>query len=59
MRFSMIEIKSFLYILLTNFTFAETEKKIFKANVILTRPYIVDQFQQGSQCPLLVKKIGS
>jgi len=33
MRFSVIEIKVFLYILLTNFSFAETEEKIFKANV--------------------------
>ena len=33
MRFSMIEMKAFLYILLTNFTFAETGEKIIKANV--------------------------
>ncbi|KAG9316668.1 cytochrome P450 [Chiua virens] len=33
MRVSMIEIKTFLCILLTNFTFAETNKKIFMANV--------------------------
>jgi len=33
MRFSMIEMKTFLYILLTTFTFAETGKKIYKANV--------------------------
>jgi hypothetical protein len=29
----MIEMKAFLYILLTNFTFAETGEKIIKANV--------------------------
>jgi hypothetical protein len=29
----MIEMKAFLYILLTNFTFVETGEKIIKANV--------------------------
>ncbi|KAF8894149.1 cytochrome P450 [Infundibulicybe gibba] len=33
MRFSMIEIKTFLYILITNFTFAQTDDTIIKANV--------------------------
>ncbi|KAF9241638.1 cytochrome P450 [Melanogaster broomeanus] len=56
MRFSMIEMKTFLYILLTNFEFAETDKKIYKANVVLTRPYVSGQFKKGSQCPLLVKR---
>ncbi|KAH7926700.1 cytochrome P450 [Leucogyrophana mollusca] len=56
MRFSMIEMKTFLYILLTNFVFSETDKKIYKANVVLTRPYVSRQFKMGSQCPLLVKR---
>ncbi|KAH7916514.1 cytochrome P450 [Hygrophoropsis aurantiaca] len=56
MRFSMIEMKTFLYILLTNFVFSETDKKIYKANVVLTRPYVSRQFKLGSQCPLLVKR---
>jgi cytochrome P450 len=55
MRFSIIEIKTFLYILLTNFEFAETRERIIKANVVLTRPYIAGKFQDGSQLPLLVK----
>ncbi|KAF9227302.1 cytochrome P450 [Gyrodon lividus] len=59
MRFSMIEMKTFLYILLTNFVFAETDKKIYKANVVLTRPYVSGQFKKGSQCPLLVKRYKS
>ncbi|KAF8556350.1 cytochrome P450 [Imleria badia] len=59
MRFSMIEIKTFLYILLANFIFAETEAKIRKLNVVLTRPYVSGQFKKGSQCPLLVKKVAS
>ena len=33
MRFSMIEMKAFLFILLTNFVFNETEEKIVKVNV--------------------------
>ncbi|KAF8647176.1 hypothetical protein AX16_007005 [Volvariella volvacea WC 439] len=56
MRFSIIEIKTFLYILLTNFVFQEAGVKIFKANVVLTRPYISGQFTAGSQLPLLVSR---
>ncbi|RDB16987.1 hypothetical protein Hypma_002672 [Hypsizygus marmoreus] len=54
MRFSIIEIKTFIYILLTKFIFQTTSHKIFKANVVLTRPYISGKFKEGSQCPLLV-----
>ncbi|KAH6914090.1 cytochrome-450 hydroxylase [Coprinopsis sp. MPI-PUGE-AT-0042] len=54
MRFSMIEIKTFLYILLTHFVFKPTKDKIIKSNVVLTRPYISGKFGQGSQCPMLV-----
>ncbi|KAN0091195.1 cytochrome P450 [Tylopilus felleus] len=59
MRFSVIEIKTFLYLLLTNFVFAEAKKKVYKVNVVLTRPYVAGQFKKGTQCPLLVKKIAS
>ncbi|KAG2146409.1 cytochrome P450 [Suillus bovinus] len=48
MRFSMIEMKTFLYILLTTFSFAETDKRIYKAN-----------FKKGSQCPLIVTPLES
>ncbi|TFK44652.1 cytochrome-450 hydroxylase [Crucibulum laeve] len=54
MRFSMIEIKTFIYILVTHFVFKTTEEKIIKANVVLTRPYISGKYKEGSQCPLLV-----
>ncbi|KAF8813584.1 cytochrome P450 [Phlegmacium glaucopus] len=54
MRFSLIEIKAFLYILLTNFVFQTTEDKIIRANVVLTRPYISGKYKEGSQCPLLI-----
>ncbi|KAH9831350.1 cytochrome P450 [Rhodofomes roseus] len=33
MRFSIIEIKTFLFILITHFTFAESDEKVGKANV--------------------------
>jgi len=54
MRFSMIEIKAFLYVLVTNFSFQPTEHKIIKANVVLTRPYISGRYKEGSQCPLII-----
>ncbi|KAF8159536.1 cytochrome-450 hydroxylase [Crassisporium funariophilum] len=54
LRFSMIEIKTFLYILITNFVFQTTEDKIMKANVVLTRPYVSGKFKEGSQCPMFI-----
>ncbi|KAF8906588.1 cytochrome P450 [Gymnopilus junonius] len=54
MRFSILEIKTFLYILLTNFCFQPTGDKIIKANVVLTRPYISGRYKEGSQCPLII-----
>ncbi|KAI5824209.1 cytochrome-450 hydroxylase [Schizophyllum commune Tattone D] len=54
MRFSVIEIKAVLYTLITNFVFAPTEDEVFKANVVLTRPYVAGKFKEGSQCPLRV-----
>ncbi|KAK7035395.1 hypothetical protein VNI00_011926 [Paramarasmius palmivorus] len=56
MRFSMIEIKAFIFILLTNFVLKPTEDNIIKANVVLTRPYIKGKFSQGSQLPLVVRR---
>ncbi|EPQ57508.1 cytochrome P450 [Gloeophyllum trabeum ATCC 11539] len=55
MRFSMIEMKTFLYILLTNFVFSGTGDKIIRANVVLTRPYVQGRYKEGSQCPLFVR----
>lgn len=55
LRFSMIEMKSFLFILLTNFVFAESDEQVGKANVVLTRPYVMGKHMEGSQCPLFVK----
>ncbi|KAI0256106.1 cytochrome P450 [Lactifluus subvellereus] len=53
-RFSLIEMKSFLYVLITNFVFSETDRKVVKANVVLTRPYLSGKFQEGSQCPMII-----
>ena len=33
MRFSIIEIKTFLFVLVTHFRFAEADEKVGKANV--------------------------
>ncbi|KAF8993691.1 cytochrome P450 [Cyathus striatus] len=54
MRFSLIEIKTFLFILITNFVFKTTEEKIVKANVVLTRPYVSGKYAEGSKCPLKI-----
>ncbi|KAG6331757.1 hypothetical protein ID866_7331 [Astraeus odoratus] len=32
------------------------DKEIYKANVVLTRPYVTGEFKDGSRCPLLVKR---
>jgi len=54
-RFSIIEMKSFLFVLLTNFVFTPSpDDKVGKANVVLTRPYVVGKHKEGSQCPLIV-----
>ncbi|KAJ7594780.1 cytochrome-450 hydroxylase [Mycena floridula] len=54
MRFSIIEIKTFLSILLANFVFSETDATIFRANVVFTRPYVQGRYKDGSQLPLRV-----
>ncbi|KZT08852.1 cytochrome P450 [Laetiporus sulphureus 93-53] len=54
MHFSVIEMKTFLFILLTSFTFAESDEQVGKANVVLTRLYVVGKHLEGSKCPLLM-----
>ncbi|KAI0703752.1 cytochrome P450 [Cytidiella melzeri] len=55
MRMSIIELKTFLFMLLTNFSFsASPDHQIGKANVVLTRPYVVGKESQGSMLPLIV-----
>jgi len=52
-RFSLIEMKTFLYVLITNFVF-ETDEIVVKSNVGLTRPYVKNKFKEGSRCPMMV-----
>ncbi|KAI0062953.1 cytochrome P450 [Artomyces pyxidatus] len=53
-RFSLIEMKTFLHTLITNFVFSEADEKVVKANVLMTRPYVSGRFKEGSQCPMIV-----
>ncbi|GAW01775.1 cytochrome-450 hydroxylase [Lentinula edodes] len=55
-RFALIEIKTFLFVLLTNFVFQSGLDPIEKINVVLTRPFVKKQFSKGSQMPLIVKR---
>ncbi|KAJ7647419.1 cytochrome-450 hydroxylase [Roridomyces roridus] len=56
LRFALVEMRCLYYVLLTNFVFRETEDKITKHNVVLTRPYLTGKFKDGTQCPLLVSR---
>ncbi|TEB37603.1 cytochrome-450 hydroxylase [Coprinellus micaceus] len=53
-RFSLIEIKSFIYTLVTNFVFEPAGLKVVPSNVVLTRPYLSKRHSEGSQCPLFI-----
>jgi len=53
MRFSIMEIKIILYVLLSSFTFSNPDN-IIKANVVLTRPFVRGRFREGPQCPIVV-----
>ncbi|KAG8906601.1 hypothetical protein FRC01_007948, partial [Tulasnella sp. 417] len=52
-KFSIIEMKTFLFVLLAAFTFeASSDVKFWKINLVLTRPYVAGQRAKGSQLPL-------
>ncbi|KAG8864404.1 hypothetical protein FRB97_005055, partial [Tulasnella sp. 331] len=52
-RLSIIEIKTFIFVLIAAFTFEPVSGiEIFKMNVVLTRPYVKGQYKKGSQLPL-------
>ncbi|KAJ3995138.1 cytochrome P450 [Lentinula boryana] len=55
-RFALIEVKTFLFVLLTNFIFQAGADPIDKVNVVLTRPFVKKQFKKGSQMPLIIKR---
>ena len=40
-RFSLIEMKTFMYILMTNFVFSETDEKVVKANVYVSLLFLL------------------
>ncbi|KAG9008464.1 hypothetical protein FRB90_008857 [Tulasnella sp. 427] len=55
-KFSIIEMKTFLFVLLSAFTFeAPPNVKYWKMNLVLTRPYVAGQRAKGPQLPLRVK----
>ena len=55
-KFTLAEMKIFLAILIQSFVFTPTpDIEIAKFNAILTRPYVIDQWDMGSQMPVLVK----
>ncbi|KAF7983790.1 hypothetical protein HWV62_19013 [Athelia sp. TMB] len=55
MRFSLIEMKVFLWVLLRAFVFTEGDETVIKRNVVLTRPYMKGRRGDGSMCPLWVR----
>ncbi|KAG8895510.1 hypothetical protein FRB99_000505 [Tulasnella sp. 403] len=56
MRFSIMEMKTFLYVLVSAFTFEPAPGVLlYKRSLVLTRPYIRGRFKEGSQLPLVVK----
>jgi len=55
-KFSIMEIKTIIYVLLITFEFSCPEK-VFKANLALTRPYVGDSFDDCSRCPLHVSRL--
>lgn len=56
-KFSMVEIKVFLGILLPRFVFKPQEGiEISKFNAILTKPYVKDQWELGTRLPLVVER---
>lgn len=54
-KFSLLEIKMFLAVLLPHFVFAPAEE-IAQANAILVRPYVYDKFENGYQLPMQVSQ---
>ncbi|KAF9521013.1 hypothetical protein BS47DRAFT_1335116 [Hydnum rufescens UP504] len=53
MRFSMIEMKTFLFVFIRTFSFSDPPN-VMRVNVILTRPFVKEAYNKGSQLPLLI-----
>ncbi|EJU01602.1 cytochrome P450 [Dacryopinax primogenitus] len=58
-RFSIIEVKAFLFILLRSFIFElpACDMEIVKKTVMVTRPLIKGEEEKGAQLPLLIRPI--
>jgi len=57
-KFTIAEMKIFLTTILPRFEFSPVDDvRISKCNSILTRPYITDKWELGTQLPLRVKKL--
>lgn len=58
-RFSLIEIKALLFMLIRNFVFAEavpTESVIRKTSIV-TRPFVKGEEEAGYQMPVLLRSL--
>lgn len=54
-KFSLVEIKVFLAVILPHFVFTPAED-IAKYNSILLRPYVAQQFERGTRLPVKVQR---
>lgn len=54
-RFSILEMKVFLAVLLPQFSFAPAAE-ISKYNAIITRPYVTNKYELGAQLPLKISR---
>ncbi|KAF9456799.1 cytochrome P450 [Collybia nuda] len=56
-KFTITEMKIFLGMMVSRFVFVPKEGiKISKYNAILTRPYVVDKWELGTQLPVVVRR---
>lgn len=59
-KFTIAEMKAFLAVMLSQFVFTPKEDiEISKFNAILTRPYVVDKWELGTQLPVVVRRYTS
>ncbi|KAG8846895.1 hypothetical protein FRB96_001740 [Tulasnella sp. 330] len=55
-QFAIMEAKTFIAELITSFEFLPApEKKIFKNNIIMTRPFVSGEASKGPQLPMIVR----
>ncbi|KIJ45274.1 hypothetical protein M422DRAFT_30124 [Sphaerobolus stellatus SS14] len=54
LRFSIMEIKIIIYVLLTSFAFSEPDD-VIKSNMVLVRPTVRGRGKEGNQCPIVIR----